>query len=726
MAESKQAICTMCDHHCMIQGVVENGKLLRLKGLPENPIAPNTFCIKPARALEYYDHEDRLLHPLKRKGERGSGEWTQISWDQAYDEIAGKLTVIVEKYGPEAFAVSGSDYNAPPDGICRRFMNLIGSPNWISGISLCMGNTAVINRMTYGWFPMSDFENTDCIVYFGHNPKPDVWCMENDRLVAAKKRGAKLIVLDPRKSYNAKRADIHLSLRAGTDAAMALGWLKVIIDEKLYDRDFVDNWTVGFDELVERVNEYPLDRVEKITGVPAAQIREAAVMYATAKSAIIPWSVITDKQTNSTSAIRTQCILRAITGNLNVSGGEGLSELNPSIVSMSELELHEKLPQEKKDLQIGVRDYPALTYKGTQALSEPTMKVYGREYINLLGGSFMAHPAGVFKAMRTGDPYPVKAMFSMANNTLLQYANQQGIHEGLMNLDLFVVHDLFMTSTAQLADYVLPGDAWIERPNLVNGFDVSSWFQTSQKLREAPGECGSVYDFYKNLADRMGFEEYFPWKNQQELLDYRIEKTGMKWNDFAKNMPFFPGPEPKPYQETGFATPSGKVELASSVLKDLGFDPLPYYAEPGQSPISTPELAKEYPLTLFVGLMEEEYFHTNLRQVAAFRKRNPFPVTMINPETGRKLGITEGDWVYVETTHGKVKMKAGLRNEMPPDLVRIPHGWWFPEQPQGEPGLSAGWDHSDGAVLSDDDFNLDPEQGLPNMRGGLLCKVYPV
>ena len=159
---------------------------------------------------------------------------------------------------------------------------------------------------------------------------------------------------------------------------------------------------------------------------------------------------------------------------------------------------------------------------------------------------------------------------------------------------------------------------------------------------------------------------------------------------------------------------------------NLGYDPLPYYAEPGQSAVSTPELAKEYPLTLFVGLMEEEYFHSNLRQVEALRKRNPFPVTMINPKTGRELGIAEDDWVFVETTHGKIKIKAGLRDEMPPGLVRIPHGWWFPEEAQGEPGLSAGWEHSDGVVLSDEAFNLDPEQGLPDMRGGVLCKVYPV
>jgi anaerobic selenocysteine-containing dehydrogenase len=605
-------------------------------------------------------------------------------------------------------------------------MNLLGSPNWISGVSLCMGNTAVINRMTYGWYPVSDFENTNCIVLFGHNPRPNVWSMENKRIIAAQKRGAKLIVLDPCKSYNAKRADIHLPLRAGTDAAMALGWLNIIINEKLYDTEFIENWTVGFDELTARVQEYPLDKVENITGVPADRIREAATMYATVKPGIIPWSVITDKQKNSTSAIRAQCILRVLTGNLNVPGGDNLSELNPDIVSMSELELHEMLPQGKKDIQLGTLNYPTLTYKGTHALCKPTKRVYGQEYINLVTGSFMAHPASVFKAMRTGDPYPVKALASMANNTLMQYANQQGIYDGIMNLDLFVVHDLFMTPTAQLADYVLPGDSWLERPNLFNLFDVLSVFQTSQQLRAAPGECRNIYDFWRGLAIRMGYEEYFPWKTQQELLDHRVHKTGMKWSEFAKTFPFYLGPAQKSYKETGFATPSGKVELSSSVLKNLGYDPLPYYSEPGQSLVRTPELTNDYPLTLFVGLMEEEFYHSTLRQVDALRERNPFPITMIHPETGHKLGIIEEAWVWVETTHGKVKMKARFSDDMPPDLVRVPHGWWLPEETQGEPGLSAVWEHSDGILLSDDNYNLDSEQGLPDMRGGLLCKVYPI
>jgi anaerobic selenocysteine-containing dehydrogenase len=485
--EQKHVTCTICDLSCTLKATVDKGKIIAIQGLKEQPMTPNVFCIKAAKALETYYHENRLLYPLKRKGERGSGQWEQISWQQAMDEIGEKLKTIVDMYGPEAFACSTSEYNIHNgSGTVRRFMNLLGSPNYMSGVSLCLGNTAAINRFTYGWFPYPDFEQTRCIVYFGHNPKKDVWAGEYDRLNLALKRGAKLIVLDPQKSEAASRAHIHLPLRAGTDAAMGLGWLNVIIHEELYDKSFVKKWTVGFDKLKERVNDYPLSKVAEITGVKAELIREAAIMYATSKPGIIPWSCITDQQVNSTSVLRIQAILRAITGNLNVAGGEMLMGFHPQIISESDFELHDRLPDEKKKLQLGADTYSALTYKGADMLRGPTKKVYGHAYANLLKGYSMAHPPSVFKAMRESKPYPVKAFVSSANNTLMCYSNLHGIHEALKQLDLFVVHELFMTPTAQLADYVLPGDCFMERSSLYNGLDWLGLYLTSQKLIDPP------------------------------------------------------------------------------------------------------------------------------------------------------------------------------------------------------------------------------------------------
>ena len=246
------------------------------------------------------------------------------------DDIAERLKKVIDRYGPEAFAVGQSNASGLGDsGLCRRFMNHIGSPNWISGVAYCAGNTAAVNRYVYGWFPRGDILNSKCIVLIGHDPRRHSWTMEYKAIRMAQARGAKLIVLDPRRSENAERADIWLPLRAGTDAAMTLGWLNVIVEEELYDKEFVRDWTVGFDALVERLKEYPVERVARITGVPEERIRAAARLYATTSPACIPWTPITDQQVSSTSAIRIQCMLRGAHRQPRRQGRRRLRRLQP-------------------------------------------------------------------------------------------------------------------------------------------------------------------------------------------------------------------------------------------------------------------------------------------------------------------------------------------------------------------------------------------------------------
>ena len=346
--ETKYSICTVCDIGCQLRTEAEDGKVSRVIA-HDNPALAANICYKGTAVPLIHNHRDRLSKPLKRVGERGEDRWEEISYDQAMDEIAAKLSAITQKYGPESFAVSTSGWNTQTThGLDRRFMNLLGSPNWISGVALCAGNTAAVNRLTYGWFPMADFGSTNCIVLFGHNPRKHSWTPIYNSIRAAKTRGAKVIVLDPRVSDQAEGADIHLRLRAGTDAAMCLGWLKVIIDEGLYDKAFVRDWCVGFDELRQRVDEYPLERVAQITGVPAEDIAAAARMYANADGAVIPWTPITDQQLSSTSAIRLHSILRAVTGNLDVVGGETFGGFSETYIPESEIGLHERLSPEQK------------------------------------------------------------------------------------------------------------------------------------------------------------------------------------------------------------------------------------------------------------------------------------------------------------------------------------------------------------------------------------------
>jgi anaerobic selenocysteine-containing dehydrogenase len=358
----KNLICTTCDGFCPVAAKVENGRVVKIT-TRDDPLLKDVLCMKGAFAPKQFAHPDRILYPLKRVGARGENNWEQVSWGAAMDDIAARLKKVVARYGPEALAVAASGATGAGDqGMARRFMNNLGSPNWIGGVAYCAGNTAAVNRYVYGWFPRPDILNSRCIVLIGHDPRRHSWTIEYKAIRLAQSRGAKLIVLDPRKSENAEVADVWLPLRAGTDAAMLLGWMNVIISEGLYDKDFVRDWVVGFDEFVERLREYPLERVAKITGCNAELIAKAARMYATSGPACIPWTPVTDQQVSSTSAIRLQCMLRALCGHLDVKGGDTFLGFNPAVRSNSEMEMHEALSPQQKAKQLGSEQFPVFTY----------------------------------------------------------------------------------------------------------------------------------------------------------------------------------------------------------------------------------------------------------------------------------------------------------------------------------------------------------------------------
>jgi len=708
--EVKQVVCTSCDGFCPLTVQVKEGQAVKVT-TRDHPMFKDVICMKGAFAPKSFAHPSRILYPLKRVGKRGEGKWEEVSWDQAMDEIAEKLKTVVDKYGPEAFAVGLSNATGQSDsGLSRRFMNHLGSPNWISGVAYCMGNTAAVNRIAYGWYPRTDILNSKCIVLFGHDPRRHSWTMEYKSIRMAQARGAKLIVVDPRRSENAETADIHLPLRPGTDAALTLGWINVIIEEELYDKAFIEKWAHGFDEFVERVKEYPVDRVAEITGCDPEDIRASARMYATSGPATIPWSPITDQQVSSTSAIRLQCYLRALCGNIDVKGGDTFVGFSPSVRSDTEIDMHHVLANEQKAKQLGSQDHPVFTYRGMETLGDATEKVWGTRWANLVSGCYMANPMSVFKAMADGDPYPVKAFFAMANNALMAYANSDRIYKGLMNQDLVVTFEHAMTPTAQLSDYVLPGDSWLERPSMQAGI--------SEQSIEPPGECRNIVTFWHMLAERMGMGDVIPWKTQEELINYRLEPSNVTWDEVVAsgrvpNLHRGQAPEDKykKYEKTGFATPTGKVEFYSTVLEGLGFDPLPYYREAA-------EPDAEYPMYSFIGLADDEYFRTGMRHVPELRRRVPDQMFFMHPDDAEKYGFEDGEWARVETKLGGCYGRVYARSSMQKNLVRVPHGWWKPESRQGLEHLSGMWDFSDAQMTADDDPDLiDLEQGIPHIKG---------
>lgn len=708
--EEKTVLCASCDIACQLLAEVQSGRVVRVKS-HRNPLLRDNICMKGIYAPKGFAHPDRILHPLRRKGARGAGEWQRVSWDEAMGEITERLCRIVETYGPEALAVSTSQWNTSTEsGAGRRFLNLLGSPNWISGVALCAGNTAAVNRMVCGWFPFPDFMSTRCIVLFGHNPRRHSWTPVYNNIRKAQQRGAKLIVLDPRRSESAERADVWLPLRAGTDAAMCLGWLEVILREQLHDAAFVRDWTVGFDELAARVSAFTPERVAAITGCDPDDIVRAARIYATEGPSVIPWTPITDQQRNSTSAIRLHASLRAVCGYLDVPGGELLQGFNPDVEPETAIEAHHLLSPEQRAKQLGSDSHPVFTYRGTEALREPTKRVWGHEYANIVMGSYMANPSATFRAMADGVPYPVKAFFVVGNNALLSYANMQLIHRAMLNQDLIVVHEHMMTPTAQLADFVLPGDSWLERPHMMDGFGWTNVVRTSEQAMQPPGECRGVYELWRDLAHRMGFGAHFPWRTVEDLYTHRLRATGMDWSEFCATYDMYlPAPAFRKYERTGFATPSGKVELRSSILDGLGFDPLPYWRE-------APPAPDGFPLELFMGVREDEFFQTGQRFIPELRARRKEPQVYLHADDARAHGVGDGAWVDVETPHGKVRLQAAIRDDMPRGLLRVPHGWWKPEMKDAS-SLSGAWLHADAQICPDDADYLDREQGVPHFKG---------
>lgn len=708
--ETRHTTCVFCDGGCPLSVTKRDGEIVIS---PANPAMP-AICSKAINWREYCFHPDRITRPLKNIGTRTDPVWQAISWDQALDEIVSKLSRLVAQYGPETLAVSEMVGNTGFGGITRRFMNHLGSPNYFSPLLLCVGNTAQIHRTVNGWYNTSNWDSTDLIVYFGQDRGSERWPREMYSLKAALARGAKLIVVDPRSTRTARMADEHLAIRFGTDAALLLGWINVIIEEGLYDRAFVEAQTTGFDELAERAREYPPERIAKICGIDADAIRRTARMYAQADAAIIPWGVVGDMQANSTSVIRAQAILRAICGFM------GTSEFawGPAIGAKCNTEIADfgALSVGQRAKQIGMDRYPLMSFAGMQCYDE----AYARAGIGFTSDiatcSATAHPASVFRAMETGDPYPVKAFFSIGNNTIMSYADQAQAVRGFAACELVVVYEHWMTPTAQLADYVLPGDAWPERDTLGPGIDIAPVSSFNQGFCEPVGECRDWYFAIKGLADRMGQSDAFPWADRYEYFDYVLEGAQTTYFE-AYGKPALPKKLAAPGR---FLTPSGKIELASSVLAKFGCDPLPSYiehAEPDWDP-------GRYPFVIYAGTRDDWAYNTNHHQIPSLRARGPEPVAFINPHDAEQAELATGMWCRISTSHGSVEMQVLTDEAQPQGTLRIPHGWWKPELPQGlANGLSGAMLCNDGMLFCGEDWNLDPVQGLPNLRGGIHARI---
>jgi anaerobic selenocysteine-containing dehydrogenase len=692
--------------------------------------------LRLAGAKEYVYHPDRIKFPLKRVGDKGENKWEKIPWEQALDEIAGKLKHIEERYGPESLMITaGTDRTTLWPRI--RFSNLFGSPNLITTATICLGPGMSSAASMLGWVhevfdaPLEIIVNADgkpitkSILLLGMDPRhshPRVWKTLRD----AKKMGIKIIVVDPRRTETAENADIWLQLRPGTDTALLMSLINVIIEEGLYDKEFVEKWCYGFNKVAERAKEYPLQKVSEITWLPAEKIKEAARMFATQRPGLCRHGMGLEHLENSMEALQAKIILSAIVGNFDVEGGEyipGPLSSNANTGVGGNMELFDMLSPQQIKKQIGGDRFKLLARPGRDMISEYNKKLWGRE---IALPAYANYPL-VLRAIITGDPYPVRAGITTFSNPMLTHANTKLVYKALKNLDLYVVHDFWLTPSAQLADYVLPAACWLERPH----FDpISNRIVAGEAALPAviPNEFEywTDYEFWRGLGMRLGQEEYWSWRTLEEVFDYRLKPLGTtfrKFMDEKDGIHFLPNEYKKYEKRGGFGTPTGKLELYSVILEKLGYDPLPRYQEPKESPISTPELAKDYPLMLITGGRVTPYYHSEHRQIESIRKRRPDPQVQIHPEAARKLGIENGDWVWIETVRGRVRQRCQYFDRIHPQVVHAEHGWWFPELPGEEPWLRGVWESNINVDMDDNPDRCNPRNGGWPLRTA-LCKVY--
>ncbi|MEM3361396.1 MAG: molybdopterin-dependent oxidoreductase [Candidatus Bathyarchaeia archaeon] len=795
---------------------VKDGKLVKVEGDEGHPWNQGRLCPRALALIQYVYHPNRLLYPMKRVGERGQGRWKRITWEEAFQEIEEKLREVIAKYGPQSICIGrGTGRNIWPAHLLAWSL---GTPN--AGDFGLSGFSCYYPRIGASWVTIGDLHVVDaaqwwdkryddpnyvvpkCIIVWGNNPPavcPDGFF--GHWIVDLAKKGAELVVIDPRCTWLATRARYWLQVRPGTDSALALGLLHVIIREKLYDEHFVKKWTnaphlirmdtkeplrewhvikgaredfekagyyawdkksreivkydpttVSYEKFdvdlslegsynvrlidgseveckpvwqlyLDRLAEYSPEKVEQITWVPKDKLVEAAGFYAKSRPAAIQWGVAIDHGGESFRAAQSITQLAVITGNIDVPGGNVIARPThgPSFFMPIYLPpfFHETMPLDKLvERCIGADKWPLIRDTAGILVPVPQMD-------------------DVYEAIKTGKPWPIKFLWLQTSNILAcMGADPRGWYEALRkNVDFIVVVDAFLTPTAAaLADMVLPAASIAER---IGGWNWWCPLSSIEKAIEPLGECKSDMEICLTLA-----KNFNPLlqriKDEEDFYDKLLRLSGLTYEELRKKHVIFP-PEDnpwgsKPYKryergllrgngEPGFATPSGLAEIYSTRLKKWGYDPFPYYREPRpHSPIETPELYREYPLILGSGRRIIAYFHSEHRQIPWLREIHPDPIVEIHPKTAEKLGIKDGDWVWIENNYGRCKRKAKLTPAVHPQMVMADHGWWLPELPSHEPSLFGLWEFSLNQLVPMGYVCETGWGGAPYKT--MLCKVY--
>ncbi len=474
-----------------------------------------------------------------------------------------------------------------------------------------------------------------------------------------------------------------LQIRPGTDDFLALGFLHILIEERLHDADFVSQWTVGFEDLRAAVREYTPDRVAEATWIPREQLIAAARLYGRSRPALIHWGNALEHTVNSAQTCRSLVLLMAVTGSLEAPGGNIRAQA-PRLQRLSDFIRLEHFPDRAN-------------------------KLINRHH-HIIPRLLTVPGSLLIRCIREQSPYPIRCLYVQGSNPLVSYAQAREVRTALESLDFLAVADQVMTPTAALADLVLPTATNLEFNDIGHYGLPHGYVLARPQVVAARGQCRSDIHILNDWGRRLGFVEHF-WDHVDQALDDILAPSGLTYGDFAAKGMLQGQKRYHSYRDKGFATPSGKVELHSSLLNQWGYAPLPYAQEP-------PALDDQYPL-LLTSRKPRWYFHSAWRHLDSLRKRDPMPRVLLHPETARSLGIGDGDRVHITTRAGTIQQVAKLTDRTDPKVVVADYGWWFPERDAQD---LYGCMEANLNCLTRTDDDADPIMGTPQMRA-LPCRL---
>lgn len=703
LKQIKPTNCHFCGYCCAFLATVEDDRVVDLAPDPSRyPYDERILagCRRWKMNLDVLDSPRRVNYPLRRVGERGSGQWERVSWNTAFDDIAERLSDLRDKHGSGvlASAIGGPHASFWP---LHRFMNLFGSPNNMGIGPICWNPRIWMDVVTFGWTVEADIIPglTKTFFLWGTNPAQSDNSAFWQTIRNLRTYGIQLVVVDPRYTQCASLADLWLPIKPGTDCTLALGLIHVIIRDALIDESFVKEWCHGFDELEKHVRSYTPDHVATLCGVAADDIVAAAHAFANGPTALVSGRGIDQVGESVAPTHRAICLLRAITGNVDRPGSCVLNEAS-DFISEVDFELSSQFAPENRTLCLNEGLTPLQCWSGYDLVDEQTGKL-GRHLP--LRYMTSAMPDRVLHAMETGDPYPIRALMVNATNPLLTYADTNRVYQALKGLDLLVVLDYYLTPTAALADYVLPVAGAIERPIFQIHGGVANIGYGGPAAVEPYYERKTDYDIFRELGLRLGQHEAWPDANLAEAYAAQLAPTSMSWGDYCRVGIYSVKPTYEKHllsdgtgKPQGFATSTGKIELASELLPQLGGTRLP---EQGQRvTLCSPALQERIEgqggvhLDMITGSRKQPYNASMYLDNPAFRKHYDKPVIEMSESTAEQLGFAAGDTLKLTTDYGEAIFTLAIA-KMRDNLVNVDYGWWYPERGiPCEPDLGGIWE----------------------------------